>query len=192
MGRLRHNPAKILYSPKKTSQAMVQSLPITHNNISALPVTERLLSICLNVKGPLTIRSSSGQLWGCGTHLALLAKGAGIQLPGHVASMTKPLLANQSSAQKHRLPSYWSSTYLSTCTLMCFQTAQPSAQPVIKITSSRFLLCLQREETVKQKPKAQNEICVCDSCLVLPAFLALRSNVQQGGVLCDLHWNRLP
>uniref|UniRef100_A0A670KLM8 Solute carrier family 24 member 5 n=1 Tax=Podarcis muralis TaxID=64176 RepID=A0A670KLM8_PODMU len=32
-------------------------------------------------KGPLTIRSSRGRLWGCGAHLALLAEGAGIQLP---------------------------------------------------------------------------------------------------------------
>uniref|UniRef100_A0A670K9Z4 trypsin n=2 Tax=Podarcis muralis TaxID=64176 RepID=A0A670K9Z4_PODMU len=33
-------------------------------------------------KGPLTIRSSRDRLWGCGAHLALLAEGAGVQLPG--------------------------------------------------------------------------------------------------------------
>ena len=64
-----------------------------------------LSTLKVKVKGPLTIRSSRGQLWGCGAHLTLLAKGAGVQLPGHVASMTKPLLANQSSTQKHCLPS---------------------------------------------------------------------------------------
>uniref|UniRef100_A0A670HVQ6 ATP binding cassette subfamily C member 1 n=1 Tax=Podarcis muralis TaxID=64176 RepID=A0A670HVQ6_PODMU len=69
------------------------------------------------VKGPLTIRSSRDRLWDCGVHLALLAEGAGVQLPGHVVSMTKPLLANQSSTWKRRLPSR-QSTYLSTCTLM--------------------------------------------------------------------------
>ena len=78
----------------------------------------------LKVKGPLTIRSSRVRLWGCGAHLALLAKGASVQLPGHVASMTKPLLANQSSARKCHLPSRRSGTYLSTCTLTCFQTAR--------------------------------------------------------------------
>ena len=78
----------------------------------------------VKVKGPLTIRSSCGRLWGCGAHLALLAEGAGVQLPGHVASMTKPLLVNQSSARKRRLPSRQSGTYLSTCALMCFQTAR--------------------------------------------------------------------
>uniref|UniRef100_A0A670KFP9 Radial spoke head 10 homolog B n=1 Tax=Podarcis muralis TaxID=64176 RepID=A0A670KFP9_PODMU len=57
-------------------------------------------------------------------HLTLLTEGAGVQLPGHVASMTKPLLANQSSARKHRLPSHRSGTYLSTCTLTCFRTAR--------------------------------------------------------------------
>uniref|UniRef100_A0A670HKK2 Small ribosomal subunit protein mS33 n=1 Tax=Podarcis muralis TaxID=64176 RepID=A0A670HKK2_PODMU len=51
-------------------------------------------------------------------------KGAGIQLPSHVASMTKPLLANQSSARKCRLPSCRSGTYLSTFTLTCFRTAR--------------------------------------------------------------------
>uniref|UniRef100_A0A670HU63 TNF receptor-associated factor 1-like n=1 Tax=Podarcis muralis TaxID=64176 RepID=A0A670HU63_PODMU len=69
------------------------------------------------VKGPLTIRSSRDRLWGCG--LALLAEGAGVQLLGHVASMTKPLLANQSSARKHRLPSrlfiYFHFEVLSNC-----------------------------------------------------------------------------
>ena len=45
----------------------------------------------VKVKLPLTIRSSHGRLWGCSTHLALLAKGAGVQLPGHVASLTKLL-----------------------------------------------------------------------------------------------------
>uniref|UniRef100_A0A670HNR6 SCAN box domain-containing protein n=1 Tax=Podarcis muralis TaxID=64176 RepID=A0A670HNR6_PODMU len=49
---------------------------------------------------------------------------AGVQLPGHVASMTKPLLANQSSARKHCLPSRRCSTYLSTCTLRCFRSAR--------------------------------------------------------------------
>ena len=48
----------------------------------------------VKVKGPLSIRSSRVRLWGCGAHLALLAEGAGVQLPGHVASMTKLLLAN--------------------------------------------------------------------------------------------------
>uniref|UniRef100_A0A670JBJ8 Lipoyl synthase, mitochondrial n=1 Tax=Podarcis muralis TaxID=64176 RepID=A0A670JBJ8_PODMU len=77
--------------------------------------------ICsVKVKGPLTIRSSRDRLWGCSAHLALLAKGAGVQLPGHVASMTKLLLANQSSTQKRRLPFNQSGTYLSTCTLTCF------------------------------------------------------------------------
>ncbi|CAI5785283.1 Hypothetical predicted protein [Podarcis lilfordi] len=55
-------------------------------------------------------------------------EGAGVcpqtVFPGHVASMTKPLLANQSSTRKHRLPSRRSGTYLSTCTLMCFRTAR--------------------------------------------------------------------
>uniref|UniRef100_A0A670ISK9 Uncharacterized protein n=1 Tax=Podarcis muralis TaxID=64176 RepID=A0A670ISK9_PODMU len=37
--------------------------------------------------------------------------------------MTKPLLANQSSARKRRLPSCRSGTFLSTCTLTCFRTA---------------------------------------------------------------------
>ncbi|XP_060136927.1 vesicle-trafficking protein SEC22c isoform X2 [Zootoca vivipara] len=67
--------------------------------------------------------NETGRLWGCGAHLALLAEGAGIQLPGHVASMTRPLLANQSSTRKDCLPSCCSGTYLSTCTLTCFQTA---------------------------------------------------------------------
>ena len=47
-------------------------------------------------KGPLTVKSSCEQLWGCGAHLALLAKGADVcpqtVFPGHVGSMTKPLL----------------------------------------------------------------------------------------------------
>uniref|UniRef100_A0A670JNN9 Ankyrin repeat and MYND domain containing 1 n=1 Tax=Podarcis muralis TaxID=64176 RepID=A0A670JNN9_PODMU len=38
--------------------------------------------------------------------------------------MTKPLLANQSSARKCHLPSRQSGTYLSTCTLTCFRTAR--------------------------------------------------------------------
>ena len=65
----------------------------------------------LKVKGPLTIRSSRKRLWGCGAHLALLAEGAGVQLPHHVVSMTKLLLANQSSARKRCLPSRWRGTY---------------------------------------------------------------------------------
>ena len=44
----------------------------------------------------------------------LLAEGASVQLPGHVASMTKPLLANQSSAQKH-LPEWYLFIYLHFC-----------------------------------------------------------------------------
>ena len=69
-------------------------------------------------------KSSHRRLWGCGVHLILLAKGAGVQLLGHVTSMTKPLLANQSSARKCRSPSQQSSTYLSTCTLTYFRTAR--------------------------------------------------------------------
>ena len=88
---------------------------------SALPP---LLLLYVKVKVPLTIRSSRERLWGCSGHLALLAEGPGVQLPGHVASMIKPLLANQSNAWKRRLPSCWSSTYLSACTLMCFRNAR--------------------------------------------------------------------
>ncbi|CAI5797511.1 Hypothetical predicted protein [Podarcis lilfordi] len=66
----------------------------------------RMNFLTVKVKGPLTIRSSRDRLWGCSAHLALLAEGAGVQLPGHVASTTKPLLANQSSARKRRLPSH--------------------------------------------------------------------------------------
>ena len=47
----------------------------------------------VKVKGLLTIRSSRERLRGCSALLALLAKEASVQLLGHVASMTKPLLA---------------------------------------------------------------------------------------------------
>ena len=88
------------------------------------PFVSEYMGMEAKVKGPLTIRSSRGRFWGCGAHLALLAEGAGVQLLGHVASMTKQLLANQSSARKRHLPSRRSGTYLSTCTLTCFRTAR--------------------------------------------------------------------
>uniref|UniRef100_A0A670JAW4 Uncharacterized protein n=1 Tax=Podarcis muralis TaxID=64176 RepID=A0A670JAW4_PODMU len=42
----------------------------------------------------------------------------------NISSMTKLLLANQSSTWKRRLPSRHSGTYLSTCTLTCFRTVR--------------------------------------------------------------------
>ncbi|CAI7935212.1 PTPRF interacting protein alpha 3, partial [Podarcis lilfordi] len=74
-------------------------LPLPH------PPTSPVWLQILAKKVQYLSRSSRGRLWGCGTHLALLAEEAGVQLPGHGASMTKPLLANQSSTRKCRLPS---------------------------------------------------------------------------------------
>ena len=84
----------------------------------------------IKVKEPLTIRSSRVRLWGCGAHLALLAKGAGVQLPGHVASMTKQLLVNQSSTRKRCtfLPERYLFVYLLWCAfeLLGWQELGPS------------------------------------------------------------------
>uniref|UniRef100_A0A670JWA4 Large ribosomal subunit protein uL13m n=1 Tax=Podarcis muralis TaxID=64176 RepID=A0A670JWA4_PODMU len=115
-----YRPASLNDFPLQCS-AFISSGPYCRQ--SATVACALILGLKVKVKGPLTIRSSRGRHWGCGTHLALLARGAGVQLPFHVTSMTKLLLANQSSERKRRLPSRRSGTYLSTCTLTYFRTA---------------------------------------------------------------------